>query len=146
MNKRQERFVLEWLRDMNATKAAIRAGYSERTAYSIGQRLLKNVEIQTAIKEFHEQRQRESIATVLDVEEFLSETMRGEHKEEVVTSVGEGKGVFHNEIVRKQVSMKDRIRAAELLGKRFGLFDANQVEDVHDEVVIINDAPKEEDG
>lgn len=145
MNKRQERFVLEWLRDMNATKAAIRAGYSERTAYSIGQRLLKNVEIQTAIKEFHEQRQRESVATVLDVEEFLSETMRGEHKEEVVTSVGEGKGVFHNEIVRKQVSMKDRIRAAELLGKRFGMFDANQVEDVHDEVVIINDAP-EEDG
>lgn len=144
MNKRQERFVLEWLRDMNATKAAIRAGYSERTAYSIGQRLLKNVEIQTAIKEFHEQRQRESIATVLDVEEFLSETMRGEHKEEVVTSVGEGKGVFHNEIVRKQVSMKDRIRAAELLGKRFGLFDANQVEDVHDEVVIINDAPEED--
>ena len=145
MNKRQERFVLEWLRDMNATKAAIRAGYSERTAYSIGQRLLKNVEIQTAIKEFHEQRQRESVATVLDVEEFLSETMRGEHKEEVVTSVGEGKGVFHNEIVRKQVSMKDRIRAAELLGKRFGMFDANQVGDVHDEVVIINDAP-EEDG
>lgn len=145
MNKRQERFVLEWLRDMNATKAAIRAGYSERTAYSIGQRLLKNVEIQTAIKEFHEQRQRESVATVLDVEEFLSETMRGEHKEEVVTSVGEGKGVFHNEIVRKQVSMKDRIRAAELLGKRFGMFDANQVEDVHDEVVIINDAPEEED-
>ena len=144
MNKRQERFVLEWLTDMNATKAAIRAGYSERTAYSIGQRLLKNVEIQTAIKEFHEQRQRESIATVLDVEEFLSETMRGEHKEEVVTSVGEGKGVFHNEIVRKQVSMKDRIRAAELLGKRFGMFDANQVEDVHDEVVIINDAPEED--
>lgn len=144
MNKRQERFVLEWLRDMNATKAAIRAGYSERTAYSIGQRLLKNVEIQTAIKEFHEQRQRESIVTVLDVEEFLSETMRGEHKEEVVTSVGEGKGVFHNEIVRKQVSMKDRIRAAELLGKRFGMFDANQVEDVHDEVVIINDAPEED--
>lgn len=144
MNKRQERFVLEWLRDMNATKAAIRAGYSERTAYSIGQRLLKNVEIQTAIKEFHEQRQRESIATVLDVEEFLSETMRGEHKEEVVTSVGEGKGVFHNEIVRKQVSMKDRIRAAELLGKRFGMFDANQAEDVHDEVVIINDAPEED--
>lgn len=144
MNKRQERFVLEWLKDMNATKAAIRAGYSERTAYSIGQRLLKNVEIQTAIKEFHEQRQRESVATVLDVEEFLSETMRGEHKEEVVTSVGEGKGVFHNEIVRKQVSMKDRIRAAELLGKRFGMFDANQVEDVHDEVVIINDAPEED--
>lgn len=144
MNKRQERFVLEWLRDMNATKAAIRAGYSERTAYSIGQRLLKNVEIQTAIKEFHEQRQRESVATVLDVEEFLSETMRGEHKEEVVTSVGEGKGVFHNEIVRKQVSMKDRIRAAELLGKRFGMFDANQAEDVHDEVVIINDAPEED--
>lgn len=46
---KQQRFVDEYLIDLNATQAALRAGYSEKTAYSIGQRLLKNVEIQAAI-------------------------------------------------------------------------------------------------
>lgn len=45
----QRRFVDEYLVDLNATQAAIRAGYSEHTAGSQGQRLLKNVEIQAAI-------------------------------------------------------------------------------------------------
>ena len=43
-------FVREYLVDLNATKAAERAGYSAKTAYSAGQRLLKNVEIQKAIQ------------------------------------------------------------------------------------------------
>ena len=51
MNDKQERFVDEYLVDLNATKAAERAGYSKKTAYSQGQRLLKNVEIQKAIQD-----------------------------------------------------------------------------------------------
>lgn len=51
LNPKQCRFVQEYLVDLNATQAAIRAGYSEKTAYSQGQRLLKNVEIASAIKE-----------------------------------------------------------------------------------------------
>lgn len=47
---KQKRFCDEYLIDLNATQAAIRAGYSEKTAYSAGQRLLKNVEIQKEIK------------------------------------------------------------------------------------------------
>ena len=46
---RQARFVAEYLIDLNATRAAIRAGYSEKTAYSQGQRLLKKVEIASQI-------------------------------------------------------------------------------------------------
>lgn len=46
----QQRFVDEYLIDLNATQAAIRAGYSEKTAYSQGQRLLKNVEIDKVVK------------------------------------------------------------------------------------------------
>ena len=46
---KQQRFVDEYLIDHNATQAAIKAGYSQKTAYSQGQRLLKNVEIQTEI-------------------------------------------------------------------------------------------------
>lgn len=49
LNARQARFVEEYLTDLNATQAAIRAGYSEKTAYSQGQRLLKNVEVQKHI-------------------------------------------------------------------------------------------------
>lgn len=49
MTPKQQRFVEEYLVDLNATQAAIRAGYSEKTAYSQGQRLLKNAEIQKSI-------------------------------------------------------------------------------------------------
>lgn len=49
MNDRQRRFVEEYLVDLNATQAAIRAGYSVKTAYSQGERLLRNVEVATAI-------------------------------------------------------------------------------------------------
>lgn len=51
LNDRQQKFCDEYLIDLNATQAAIRAGYSEKTAYSMGQRLLKNVEIQNYISE-----------------------------------------------------------------------------------------------
>lgn len=44
-NEKRRRFCAEYLVDLNATQAAIRAGYSEKTAYSQGQRLLKNAEI-----------------------------------------------------------------------------------------------------
>ena len=47
MTEKRKRFAEEYLFDFNATQAAIRAGYSERTAYSIGQRLLKDVEVKT---------------------------------------------------------------------------------------------------
>lgn len=51
LNVNQMRFVDEYLIDLNATQAAIRAGYSAKTAYSIGQRLLKKVEIQAYVSE-----------------------------------------------------------------------------------------------
>jgi len=50
VNDKQTVFVAEYLKDFNATQAAIRSGYSAKTAYSSGQRLLKDVEIDEAIK------------------------------------------------------------------------------------------------
>jgi phage terminase small subunit len=49
LNARQQRFVEEYLLDLNATQAAIRAGYSSRTAGQIGEKLLKKVEIRSAV-------------------------------------------------------------------------------------------------
>src|SRR5690554_5289735 len=56
LTPKQKRFVEEYLVDLNATKAALRAGYSKRTAYSIGQENLKKPEIQTAIQEARDKR------------------------------------------------------------------------------------------
>lgn len=122
MNARQKLFVEEYLKDLNATQAAIRAGYSERTAYSQGQRLLKNVEIKNAIKEVRERIQNENIATIKDIEEFLSMSMNGEIDEEVVVTVGTGEGYSEAVKVRKEISTRDRLKAADLLGKRYGLY------------------------
>ena len=122
MNTKQEMFVNEYLIDYNATQAAIRAGYSERTAYSIGQRLLKNVEVENSIKEQREKIQNDNIATAKDVEEFLSLAMNDEIEEEQVLMSPNG------EVCRvvKKLSGKDRIKAAELMGKRHSLFTDKQ--------------------
>lgn len=58
LNARQQRFVEEYLVDMNATQAAIRAGYTAKSAYSQGQRLTKNAEVQRAIEDGQRQRSR----------------------------------------------------------------------------------------
>lgn len=49
LNPKQKRFVAEYLIDSNATQAAIRAGYSKKTAKQIGSKLLTNVDIQAAV-------------------------------------------------------------------------------------------------
>lgn len=51
LNPKQARFVAEYCRDLNATQAAIRAGYSKKTASSQGERLLRNAEIASAVAE-----------------------------------------------------------------------------------------------
>jgi phage terminase small subunit len=62
INEKNKRFGDEYLIDFNATQAAIRAGYSKKTAYSIGQRLLKNVELQRYMKE-----KRDKIVSKLEI-------------------------------------------------------------------------------
>ena len=70
LTDKQLRFAMEYPTDYNATRAAIRAGYSKKTAYSQGQRLLKNVEVQKKIKE----RQKELLdATFVTQERIVSE-------------------------------------------------------------------------
>ena len=63
LNKRQELFAKEYLIDLNATQSAIRAGYSEKTAYSMGQRLLKHVEVQECIQKAMRKREKRTEVT-----------------------------------------------------------------------------------
>ena len=73
MNSKQQRFVEEYVVDHNATQAAKRAGYSPRTAYSQGQRLLKHVEVQTAVAAEQARLRRKMEVTVLSLTEELEE-------------------------------------------------------------------------
>src|SRR3954470_8469369 len=63
LNDRQARFVAEYLVDLNATQAAVRAGYSARSAYSTGERMLRNAEVAAAIAEAQAARSRRTEVT-----------------------------------------------------------------------------------
>jgi phage terminase small subunit len=67
LNPKQKRFCEEYVIDLNATRAAIKAGYSESTAYSIGSRLLKNVEVQKYVKQIQNNLEQASGITKLKV-------------------------------------------------------------------------------
>ncbi len=81
MNTRQNIFISEYLKSGNATDAAIRAGYSEKTAYSIGQRLLKNVEINKQIAEHREKISKEAELKVYDIVREIRELAKNAKSE-----------------------------------------------------------------
>ena len=122
LTEKQQRFCDEYLIDYNATQAAIRAGYSEKTAYSQGQRLLKKVEIKTYIDEKLSEISSQKTAEAQEVMEYLTAVMRGKSESEIVVVEGCGDGCSEARRIKKAPDEKDRLKAAELLGKRYGLF------------------------
>lgn len=140
MNKRQKRFADEYLIDLNITQAAVRAGYSEKTAYSIGQRLLKNVEVKSYIDEQLERIHNENIADTTEIMMYLTKVLRGKSSAEVLAMCGDG----CQEVIEKAPDERERLKAAELLGKRYGMFkDAMSIEGVIP--VVITDDLDEDD-
>ena len=121
LTKKQRRFADEYLIDCNGTKAAIRAGYSRKTANEQAAKLMKNKKIKAYISEKLEELSSERIAKAQEVMEYLTSVMRGEYTEPIMRLVGNGVQML--DII--DVSAKDRIRAAELLGRRYGLFKEN---------------------
>lgn len=131
MTEKQKRFADEYLKDCNCTQAAIRSGYSPKTAYSQGQRLLKNVELKNYIEEQMSQMQKNTIASAEEVLEYLTSVTRGESRSHEIVVEGIGDGCSEAKIVSKPPSEKDRLKAAELLGKRYALFtDKTQIDGV----------------
>jgi len=78
MNERQKHFADEYIISKNATQSAIIAGYSEKTAYSIGQRLLKNVEISEYIKKRTEELFDERSMTIAEALAISASIARGD--------------------------------------------------------------------
>ena len=141
MNDKQRRFADEYLIDLNATQAALHAGYAEKTAYSQGQRLLKNVEISAYIQKTLEKIHSEKTADIQEVMEYLTSVMRGEHTDKALCLIGDGQQI----IVDIAVPTKDRLKAAELIGKRYAMFTDKT--DVNMSLpVVISGADMLEDG
>lgn len=118
LTKKQKRFCDEYLIDLNATQAAIRAGYSSKTAKQIGQRLLTFVDLKIYIEQQLERIHNEKTADAQEVLEYLTSVMRGQHTEQTLQLIGDGM----QNIVDIDVSAKERLKAAELIGKRYGMF------------------------
>lgn len=101
LTDRQTRFCEEYLIDLNATQAAIRAGYSEKTANEQGARLLANVSVQEKIAELKAERSKRTEITQDSVIQELAAVARAEVK---------------------GVRAVDKLKALELLGKHLGMF------------------------
>ena len=134
LTERQRRFCEEYLIDGNASQAAIRAGYSKRSATVVSTTLMKNPQVQAYLKELLEKLHSAKVADAQEVLEYLTSIMRGEQREQTLQLVGDGM----QDITAIDVAAKDRLKAAELLGKRYGIFKEN-VGVTMDAVVIVDD-------
>lgn len=115
MTPKQKKFCDEYIKSGNAKQSAIKAGYSPKTAYSIGNENLNKPELKAYIEKRLKRLESEKIAGAREVLEYLSSVMRGEQTESVATA----KGVYDN----VPVSAKDRINAAKELLKRYPTTD-----------------------
>lgn len=131
---KQKKFADEYIISGNATEAAIKAGYSKKTCYSIGNENLKKPDIKSYIDERMKELDEESIADQKEVLQYLTRVMRGKETEEVLASVGN----FEQEIKNISVGAKDRIKAAELIGKRYSLW-TDRVEVDSDLTIVFED-------
>lgn len=118
MTPRQQKFCDEYLISGNATDAAIKAGYSPKTAKQTGSENLAKPDLRAYIDEQLEKLHSAKIADAEEVMKYLTSVMRGEHTEQVLKLAGDG----FQTITDIDVSAKDRLKAAELVGKRYGLF------------------------
>lgn len=141
MTDKQKKFCDEYLIDCNATRAYL-AAYpnikNEHSARTLASRLLTKIDIKSYIDEQLEKISSEKIADAKEVMEYLTSVMRGETKSEIVVVEGCGDGYSEARNIDKAPDEKERLKAAELLGKRFGLFKDNVALEV-EPVVIIND-------
>ncbi len=162
MNAKQKTFCEEYLIDLNATQAAIRAGYSPKTAYSIGNELLNKPEIRAHIGKAMAER---SARTGVNADRVIRELARvafvnptevinidtaevyanaSDDDKSAIASVKVKRTNGENSVsIEREVRFADKLKALELLGKHLGMFtdNVNITGDVG--VEILNDIPKD---
>lgn len=122
MKDRQRRFADEYLIDLNAEAAEVRAGYSPRYARGNAYKLVARSGIKEYIEKRMAEKESELIADQNEVLRYLTAVMRGKSTSEEIIVEGIGDGRSKARKLEKTPSEKDRLKAAELIGKRYGLF------------------------
>lgn len=140
LTEKQKRFADYYIQFGNATKAANMAGYSEKYSNTNASKLLQNTTLNAYISEQLEKLQNERTANAQEVLEFLTSVMRGDQKEQLMRFDGDGVQTIDD----VNLQGKDRIKAAELLGKRYALFTDRQQIDVQS-VTFVDDVPGDDD-
>ena len=144
MTEKQKRFCEEYLIDCNATRA-YKAAYpnikKDETARTNASRLLTNANIKKYIEDTLEKIRSDKIADITEIMEYLTAVMRREKKEYIVVTLTEEtsnyipdeRGIPRKQTIKKEnpqiveipAKLSDANKAAELLGKRFGIFKDN---------------------
>ena len=142
MTGKQKRFCDEYLIDCNATRA-YKAVYknikNDSVARKAGSRLLTVVDVKKYIDARMEELHNEKTADAQEVIEYLSAVLRGESTAQEIVVVGTGDGCSEAKTVEKAPSEKERLKAAELLGKRYGLYTGKIEQTVDAELNITVD-------
>lgn len=139
LTARRMRFCDEYLIDLNATQAAIRAGYSKKTAQVISAELMADPRVKQFIADRMAEKESELIADQNEVLKYLTSVMRGDTQSEIVVVEGTGDGCSEARAMQKAPDEKERLKAAELLGKRYGLYTEKVETDIDMELNIVID-------
>lgn len=129
MTEKQKLFADEYLIDLNATRAYLAAYPSvknKEVARTNGCRLLTNANVRAYIDERLDEIHSEKTADAQEVIEYLTSVLRGESMSDEIVVEGTGDGCSEARIVRKAPNENNKLKAAELLGKRYGLFTDKQ--------------------
>jgi len=141
MNERQKHFADEYIISKNATKSAVKAGYSEKTAYSIGQRLLKKVEISEYIKKRTEEHFNERSMSIAEALAISASIARGEPQKRYSRKVMKSNGEEMEEVVSGEYTpnIEDRQRSIDHILKVSGAYLDRKEIDVQGSVVFMNE-------
>lgn len=152
LTAKQQRFCDEYLIDLNATQAAIRAGYSEKTAAVIATENLRKPNISEYIEKRMAEKEKELIADQDEVMKYLTAVMRRQMTDSVVVTlnretskyVPDENGTMRKQTVKEEIpqivkipaQLRDANKAAELLGRAYGLYTDKIEADVDMELNI----------
>lgn len=139
LTAKQKRFCDEYLISLNATQAAIKAGYTSKYANTNASKLLQNTTVKEYISARMAEKDAELIATQDEVLKYLTAVMRGESVSSVVVVESTGDFMSTAREMNKHPDEKERLKAAELLGKRYGLYTEKIEADVDTELNITID-------
>lgn len=149
MTEKQKRFCDEYLIDCNATRAyktVYQNVKSDEVARKAGSRLLTNVDVKNYIADRMEEIHNEKTADAQEVIEYLTSVLRGESTAQEIVVEGTGDGCSEARTMEKAPSEKERLKAAELLGKRYSLFTDKVETDVDMDLNITIDYGEDNTG